>query len=327
MRARSFNKFFVPMLQRMIFRGMNLMSEKPPIKLRLEGSYPVTKKEQFLNLYFDRELDLDDHLLLKRSLEDGDSNLKQELEEFRRVRNEVRAWVFDAMLDDDGSVKKLDLWSKIETKIDTQEETPIRSWSQLFSRINYRLLDAVSEVYESWSRPQLWAPAALALLLSFYVGTFWGASRSPSANEQKYQKLAQNDEKSFSSGWPAFTLNQKIASRREQPRLVALVSEPQLPGDIRAERSDSNLFPLEHEVRFNTESRFVGANTGDNLEQDSSLDQSADTWQLVKIGPAPGGLRAGNLDIDWIKSNRRVKILSPEDPTKTPVIWLTKNVD
>ena len=287
--------------------------------------------EKALNLFYDQELEGNEYLRIKRELERGSDSLRRELDKLKEVRSELRAWTKQQMLDEKGIPISLDLWSKIESRLDEEniggtirvKRSAVR-WRSLWTGSLAWLEQMREELHDAWNRPSLWAPAGAALVLAFFVGAYWGSYRQNMLPAASYQQLSFNDgPRNEAPNWLSPNVSQQLSTSRRAPQLLAVVGDSQEAEQLQAALT----FPLNHEQ--SQEANGTGPSEFDQLAafDQNSDEQSSDSWQLVKIGPVPGGLRAGNLDIDWIKANGRVKILSPQDPNKTPVIWLTKNAD
>ena len=288
------------------------------------GTKPGNKRhmsqgeERRVHAFFDRELDEDTERSMRRELNQEESGIRSELEELTAVRQELRAWLADKMLDSSGHTRKVDLWSKLEPAINSQPSEAPSLGMRLRDAAEQIFLALAADLSEAWRRPAMLAPVATFTVLAFIIGFYWGSGKGNAVSP-----LAQ------SAGTLSREMQTAVVSERqvagEAPVFSFVNSEVPMSPAVADVGRRGLMSPREQVIRL------VVPNHGAAESQTSRFEQliplSGETSARLHFSPVPGGLRAGKLDIDWIKSSRRVKIISAGKPEVAPVIWLSKDAD
>jgi hypothetical protein len=279
-------------------------------------------QERLVQEYFDKEVGQDKELLVQRRLYRGDREMLKELESLKEVRQELRSWLDEKLLDAHGQPRKVDLWGKLEARIEAEPVGSLSLWDRLCERLTYGLGEIRSFADETWIRPQVFVPALALILIAFYGGVHFGSGITSPYSGDLHVRLAQNDFNSRSEEQllPLTISANEISNNQERSPFIAMVSEPQIISAAQR-RYPLPLFK-ERVVRLAVaDSNLINAN---KPRFEHSVPFALNASQLIQRGPVPGGLRTNGLDIDWIRTDRRFKIVSSSDQNMPPVIWLTK---
>ncbi len=245
------------------------------------------EEEQLLSAYIDGELDPRRETKFRAAL--PEQLIDDEIAELHLLRQGVRDW-FGAEYQRTAE-KNHNLWAKIAPEI---EQTLARRQNSIVAQFG----DWVS----SWSEAlrgqrvtrQLGVACALGLALTLYV-----ARPSEEPNEVAFQETF---EKSNIVPRPQVAPIQMVGTKTRS------VSPLTISGDQKA----LYLGELNRRLAASWERQHNGRRMRMPVEQ------------VLQRNFVLGGLRTGGLDIDWIKSDKQVRIVAAEEAGKPPVLWVAR---
>ncbi|HQH28766.1 MAG TPA: hypothetical protein PLP17_15340 [Oligoflexia bacterium] len=277
------------------------------------------KREQaILHAFFDGEVSADERLYVQQKLEADDAEFKKELQSLDLIRQELRSWVGEQLHGPGTEPHRVDLWSKLESRLAKGEGLPPRGlqyWTE-------RMLDVCSGLREFWLQPQVLAPVFTVIVLAFYIGYLSGGSSidEPTA---VYSRQMAGVNYSASEKPPGILVSAAPAMNpvMSNNQLITMVSSS--TGRADGARRYPLPFQREPSVKLAVAgSNLLASKTG-GFERTMPLVHRR--LSVIRRAPVDGGLRAGSSDIDWVKTDKQFRIIQADEPTAPPVIWLSND--
>jgi len=292
----------------------------------------ISKEEVLLSAYFDEEMSTGEREQFAERLS-SDSDLRGELEEHEQIRGELRSLFKDARYDEQGKERKIDLWSRIEADISVVDESIPAASPSLLLRLQ-SILGFSGEgpsVSSLFGLPQLSAGVAAALILFLYFGQKDDLAIVSPILKEEQSVIAQNELR-----MRQLEQLRMVKEQTQQPTMPSFVAAaPNLPAAKRM--LSNNLSPATPPVRMASDSALRGNRElllsprnhhSSRAQKPARFERSVELLlgdeQWIGSESIPGGLRAGGIDIDWIKTDRPFKILTPEGQD-SPVIWIGRS--
>jgi hypothetical protein len=254
------------------------------------------------------------------ALSDGETRVEQELDELRLLRQGVREWHQQFVLE----VQKqqpLDIWSRIEDQI--RAEAAARSHRVGFS-------ESLGRFFQ-----QLLQPRALGGLAAVAAAVMLFFSNQHAPVSQDGEPLAvvlpARSERAVSG--PSASGSVFASAAGESSEMLSRLAEANSRGSgatlggttvFAGNTVSGNAVPddLLTRVGMGTVSRSSSSRLP---MSDVLMSRLMNSPQLiVPNNIPPGGLRAGGTDIDWIKTRNPFKFVPSKDHAHPPVIWIAR---
>ena len=309
----------------------------------------ILENQELLSAYLDGEIsELEGERLAE--LLATDPELTRELEEQKVVGDEIRSLFSDACLDDKGRARDLDLWGRVAEGISAAgvagESAELGRDSHpdgLLIRLkNYLGLNQDKSSSGSlFGLPQLSGAFAAVLLLFLYFGQKQELS-APGLSSNKFTGRAPVIDSTAldQSVLARKKLREKQAQQIELAKRQSRLSNdgqliPNVSGLDRVGSAKEARVPRV-QMASNRALKKRGRDlllsprrpSSDLSRKPSRFERSVELVlgdeQWIGSESIPGGLRAGGVDIDWVKTDRPFKILTPNGQD-SPVIWIGRN--
>ena len=234
----------------------------------------LTEHEQRMaSAWLDQELPEGERDYIESRLVEGDAELRDEIEGYRRVRGEFRGW-FQKEIETES--RKVNLWAAIEKDLTKKKGF---DWSALAEKF-------ISTLMRPAFGGGLVAAAAVALLVfSFSSSSSFGPANNP-------DQLAQRDALEIERLQGAPPQPFVLGGNRVEPDLLSRVG--------------------------------IGSSHGGRVPESLAVRLMNSPQLIVDNQNRDGGFRAGNTDIEWIKTNKPFKLVQSRRRQAPPVIWVAR---